>query len=64
MHDKNGNELHVGDKVTVEFEITNLYPGAETCNCTLARAVEGEQALWLTAQAKQTEKVGASQIAT
>lgn len=59
-HDKNGNELKVGDKVNVEFTVTGVYPGAETCNVSLGRSIEGEQGLSLTAQAKQCELVAAA----
>lgn len=35
MHDKNGNELKVGDTVMVPMTITSISPGEEYCNCTL-----------------------------
>lgn len=54
MHDKNGTELRVGDVVTVEFVVGDLYPGADTCNIRLIRRQEDEQKLDLTCQAKQT----------
>lgn len=56
-HDKNGVELHRGDKVLVEMTVHEVYPGAETCEVSLRREVEGEQKLWLSCQAKQLEKL-------
>lgn len=56
-HDKHGNALEIGDKVSVEFTVTALYPGAEMCNVTLSRALDGEQSISVTCQTKQTEKV-------
>jgi hypothetical protein len=35
MHDKNGNSLKVGDKVTVEAVITETHASEEYCNVTL-----------------------------
>lgn len=32
MHDLNGTALKVGDKVTIEFEITHVSPGPDYCN--------------------------------
>jgi hypothetical protein len=59
-HDKNGSELKPGDKVTLEMTVRDVYPGADMCNVSLVRAIEGEQQLSLTCQAAQTEKVGSS----
>ena len=56
-HDQNGRELKPGDRVTVEFEVANVYPGAEQCNITLTRAVPGEQGLHIACQAKQCVSV-------
>lgn len=56
-HDKNGEELKPGDRVTVEMTVTGVYPGAETCNTQLQRNEDGEQFLSLTCQAKQVTKV-------
>lgn len=35
MHDVNGAELKKGDRVLVEFEVTELYPGNDACNVSL-----------------------------
>lgn len=35
MHDRNGNPLKVGDKVTIEAVITNLCPTPDYCNVTV-----------------------------
>jgi tartrate dehydratase beta subunit/fumarate hydratase class I family protein len=35
MHDKNGNPLKVGDRVTVEGEITSTSATDDYCNVTL-----------------------------
>lgn len=59
-HDKNGKLLKPGDKVSVEFTVTAVYPGADMCNISLARSVEGEQSLSLTCQAKQCDLVEAA----
>lgn len=58
MHDADGNELAVGDRVSLEFEVTGLTPGAETCNIALSRAEAGEQAVFVTCQAQQVVKGG------
>lgn len=63
-HDKNGVLLAKGDKVLIEFTVRDVYPGADMCNVTLERAIEGEQQLTLTCQAAQTEKVGAPEAET
>ena len=34
-HDRDGKLLEVGDKVTVEFEVTEVHPNEEYCNVTL-----------------------------
>jgi hypothetical protein len=36
-HDRNGQQLQVGDTVRMEFTVTAVYPDAEMCNVTLAR---------------------------
>ena len=56
-HDKNGKEWKPGDKVNVEMTVSAVYPGADMCNVSLARSIEGEQSLSLTCQAKQCELV-------
>lgn len=58
-HDKNGAELKPGDRVLVEFTVKDVFPGAETCEVSLRRDVEGEQQLWLNCQARQTERLAA-----
>lgn len=35
MHDRNGQALQVGDKVTIEAVITELHPTEDYCNVTL-----------------------------
>lgn len=35
-HDKNGCELKVGDKVTIEAEVTQISPNPDYCNMTVA----------------------------
>lgn len=56
-HDKNGVALRPGDRVIVEFTVRAVYSTAETCNVDLVRKRDGEQELYLTCQAKQTELV-------
>lgn len=34
-HDKNGQLLKVGDKVSVEFEVAEVYAGEDYCNVRL-----------------------------
>ena len=34
-HDKNGKLLNVGDRVTVEFEVTEIHMAEDYCNTTL-----------------------------
>lgn len=63
-HDKNGKELKPGDKVSVEMTVTAVYPGADTCNVSLERRIDGEQSLFLTCQAAQTELVEAAPAAS
>lgn len=41
-HDKNGAELKVGDRVTVEFTVESISPGTDYCNVTL-KSVEGRK---------------------
>lgn len=55
-HDKHGVELVAGDRVLIEMTVEAVYAGAETCNVTLVRRIEGEQQLSMTCQAKQVEK--------
>ena len=35
MHDINGAQLQVGDKVLIECEILSVSPDQDYCNCTL-----------------------------
>lgn len=56
MHDKNGNELKIGDEVILRGRITNLQANAQTCNITVTE--EGGEAFCFTA--KKVEKVGKS----
>lgn len=58
-HTKDGQELRVGDRVTVEFLVSEIYPTADTCGIKLTRAEPGEQTLMLYGQAKQCVKVEA-----
>lgn len=60
-HDKNGNKLEVGDKVTVEFEITGISPSETMCNLNLKTTIpmdEGDYCPTMSnINSKQTEKV-------
>ncbi len=55
-HDKHGNELKVGDKVTIECEVKNVDPHEDYCNLTV-ETVEpmhpGEDKTGITLNAKQ-----------
>ena len=59
-HDKNGNELILGDKVLVEFEVVSVQPFTEFCNVTL-RTVErmpgNDSTSSLTLNTKQCNKI-------
>lgn len=34
-HDKNGNQLSVGDRVLIEAEVVSISPSEEYCNATV-----------------------------
>lgn len=38
-HDKNGTPIKAGDIVTVEFEVKQVSPDGEFCNCTLESTI-------------------------
>lgn len=59
-HDCNGVELAVGDKVTIELTVVQIYPGADFCAVTSGRELPGEQSVAVTCQAKQLQKVTAT----
>lgn len=58
-HDKNGAPLKVGDKVTVECEVTSVQPGTDYCNLSV-KTVEpmhpGKEATTITLNTKQVVK--------
>lgn len=59
-HDKNGTLLNVGDRVSVEFEVTGIHMAEEYCNTTLK--IPGEHGphnvtSTLVVNAKQTTKI-------
>lgn len=43
MHDKFGNPIKKGDRVTVEAEITDTNAGDEYCNVTLKVGEKGQE---------------------
>lgn len=43
MHDKNGKALKVGDRVTIEAEISATNAGEEFCNVTLKVGEKGQE---------------------
>ena len=50
-HDANGKLLQKGDRVKVEFEVVEVYPGADMCNVQLRNVVarkDGVQDGWTT----------------
>lgn len=62
-HDIHGNELHVGDLVTVRCRVKSIQLTEEYCNVsleTVERMFPGEHVSALTLNAKQTEKVPAA----
>jgi hypothetical protein len=61
-HDLNGDELHIGDLVTVRCRVRQIHPTVDFCNLTLEtteRLFPGDQYVGLTVNAKQTVKVPA-----
>jgi hypothetical protein len=42
MHDLNGTPLKVGDRVTIEYVITHVSPGADYCNIS-AQSLNGRK---------------------
>ncbi len=62
-HDKNGQELKVGDTVNIEATVTDVQLGEEFCNVNL-ETVEpmfpGEHKTLIVLNARQTEKVDKS----
>lgn len=61
MHDANGTELKVGDKVIIPGVITDLCPGADHCNVrvetTLGRRPDGEKSGFSSINTAQIVKV-------
>jgi hypothetical protein len=59
-HDVKGQELKVGDKVMLEGEVTEVYPGARMCNVSVKSKHVREDGLHdtLTTTASLVEKVG------
>jgi hypothetical protein len=63
MHDKNGKPLKVGDRVTVEGEITSTSASEDYCNVTLKIGEKGQEhgphnvTGTLVVNAKQTELI-------
>ena len=48
-HYKDGTGAKVGDKVTIEFDVTSVYEGETACNASLvAEPPEGESPLYVT----------------
>lgn len=61
-HDINGDELHVGDLVTVRCRVKELHLTEEFCNVTLEtteKMFPGEHYSGMVLNAKQTVKVPA-----
>jgi hypothetical protein len=43
MHDKNGNPIKKGDRVTIEAEITETNASPDYCNVTLKVGEKGQE---------------------
>jgi hypothetical protein len=61
-HDTRGNELKVGDRVTMTFEVTGICPGTTACNVMLQakdpnEEPTGEYAPVVSCNARLTERV-------
>lgn len=63
-HDKNGQALKVGDKVSIKAEVTAIHEGSEYCNLSLVTVevmFPSQNKSALSLNAKQVERIGASE---
>lgn len=57
MHDVNGAEIKKGDRVLVEFEVADLYPGNDACNVSLC-AVHAQSSGYKPTLTLNTKQIG------
>ncbi len=60
-HDNSGRLIQKGDKVAIVFEVTDVQPGEDFCNCTLKSLIpmppSNTSYATLVVNTKQVEKV-------